>query len=303
MKTKIVLQAVLAGFMVLSSQVFAGDFTALPTSGTEIRVFGANNRATDKLYLANGLSTDWVEIATRDTPIIWSGVDIRNPDGAKFTYGTFQDKVYRNSTDNTLAFGSRLSLNLDLGVSNPEFGTTPWAAYEHLFYSEANYIWRSGYNGYTTAAAWYPQNDPDTPYEIYFDPVNGGFNPEYSYNYGADFRLKIAVMSSDKFSSLGGAANNPVYNPDVVGFSTDVSTPEANPNSGWYLVKTNATNFNLLDNGGRILQDGGNGEGRATRAWSFAAFAPAAAVPEPETYAMMLTGLMLLGFSARRRSA
>jgi len=58
------------------------------------------------------------------------------------------------------------------------------------------------------------------------------------------------------------------------------------------IIRTNATaytagNFGLLD-------------GIADNA---AGFAPTAAVPEPESYAMMLAGLGLMGFVAKRRMA
>lgn len=303
MKTKIVIQVFLAGFMVLSSQAYAGDFTALPTGGSDIRVIGVNNRAVDSMYLTNGLSSNWVEIAMRDTPLIWSTKDSKNPDGATFTYGTFQDKVYRNSNDNTLLFGSRLSLNIDFSINNPDF-TQPTAAFDHLFYSEANYIWRSGYNGFTTAVAWYPQLDPDSPFVVNFDMGDGTGNNEY--NYGGDYALKAAAMTSQTFKTFRNSAtanHSPAYNPDVVAFMTDVSSPEANPNSAWYFVKTNATDYTLLDNATRILQDGGNGEGRPTRNFFLSAFAPTVAVPEPETYALMLAGILMITFSARRRSA
>jgi hypothetical protein len=36
------------------------------------------------------------------------------------------------------------------------------------------------------------------------------------------------------------------------------------------------------------------------RAATFEGFAPVTAVPEPETYAMLLAGLGLIGFAARR---
>lgn len=65
-----------------------------------------------------------------------------------------------------------------------------------------------------------------------------------------------------------------------------------------------------LGGGFRFLNSGGTDPLTLNNAWSswsipntqyFASFDVAAPIPEPETYAMMLAGLGMLGFMARRR--
>ena len=79
----------------------------------------------------------------------------------------------------------------------------------------------------------------------------------------------------------------------------DFNNPE--PGSGYYSVGASSFSIDWLE---VVKVYGGAGGGIAPHAINFSFTyldAPVAPVPEPETYAMMLAGLCLLGFAARRR--
>ena len=100
---------------------------------------------------------------------------------------------------------------------------------------------------------------------------------------------------------LPGSAN---YNNDVVDLRSDVNQAERNPYSGLYLIRTDATlanGYSLVEGAASIRQAGE--EGQAVLTLNFQAFAPnpIAAVPEPSTYAMLASGLLLICARARRR--
>lgn len=161
------------------------------------------------------------------------------------------DFVYRDSLDNKLVFGTRALNQLD----NNE---------------EANYLFRYGFTGYSTAAAW---------------------------TFSTDFDLRAYQVGSTDASThiVPVALDN-----DAVRFKSDVSVSEGNPWSGLFLVKTDATDYVL---GNKAIGFGQAGEeGQAVVRGFIGGFIPTvAAVPEPDTYAMMLAGLGLMGFIARRR--
>lgn len=80
---------------------------------------------------------------------------------------------------------------------------------------------------------------------------------------------------------------------DVVGFNFGVGDRITPGDTSFILqVRTNATNYKT---GFMGIIDGSAGNALA--------FAPTAPIPEPQTYAMMLAGLGLMGFMIRRRRA
>jgi hypothetical protein len=178
--------------------------------------------------------------------------------------GTFYDYVYRGA-DNTLLFASRFELDIgEIEIGGAEYDV------------EINDILRRGYANYDVSVGWY---DSGT---------------------GTDFRLQSVAHTSN---GVRTRPTNPVdvFDDNVVDFRTDISVEEGNATTGWYVLKTNATEFTYLVDAVTIRQAPSiDGVSPPLRAATFEGFAPVTAVPEPETYAMLLAGLGLIGFAARR---
>jgi hypothetical protein len=179
--------------------------------------------------------------------------------------GTFYDYVYR-ATDGTLAFASRFELTVgEVEVGDLEYET------------EINDILRSGFAGYDVSVGWY---DSGTD---------------------SDFRLQSVAHTSN---GVRTRPTNPVdvFDDNVVDFRTDISVEEGNPTTGWYVLKTDATEFAYLADAITIRQAPSvDGVSPPLRVATFEGFAPVTAVPEPSEYAMFLAGLGMVGFVARRR--
>ena len=255
--TKGMRQVCIAGALAMgAAQAYAGGFVTLPSTGADIRVVGSNNQLTDQLFLGDG----WTPGANGYSFVTARDVQFFTDDDL---IGTFSDAVYRKASDNSLMFATRVVLN------------------EEEDDTELNLIWRSGFNGFTTAASWYREIDTD-------------FRAQATASTANVFRANI-TNPVNMLSALGN------YNPDVVGFRRDVSVDEGAPTSGWYVIQTNATNYSLLDDAALFRQLGSESEMRDPVDWSLAAYAPTAAVPEPSEYAMLAVGLTFLGFVVQRR--
>ncbi|WP_157278146.1 PEP-CTERM sorting domain-containing protein [Methyloversatilis thermotolerans] len=273
----------------MSVSAYAGGFVSLPNGelGTaapclnSVRCNGVNNVNVDPFYITPGAVTGTTTVtvgvgatASQRTvnvhafPTQFTLLESRQTSFSDNSVvggfsGVFFDYVFLDNTTDTLVFGSRLQM-IDL--------------------SEANDIFRSGFADYETEVAW---------------------TRVYSSTSGNDLRLYSAARSS--VGLKGGADPLPgseAYDNDVVDLRSDVNQAERNPFSGLYLIRTNATEeqgYSLVDGAAWIRQAGEEGQPVLTR--SFAAFAPnpVVAVPEPETYAMLLAGLALTGVVARRR--
>ncbi len=232
-------------------------FQPLPTTGADIRVLGAQDVFSDPLFLGPG----WNPTAQGYTQIHFSETEIELDDE---DVGAFYDAVFRNNTDGTLLFGSRVVL---FEEDDDDDDDEPGEEEEEF---EINHTQRNGFQGFTTAAGWYRE----TP---------------------NDLRAYAAAATSTFYDPTEGAPlNSSFYNGNSVTFYSDISAEEGNPISGWYLVKTNATEFGLV--GTAVLYQAEDG---APKTFTFNAMAP---VPEPSEYAMMGIGLLLLGGVMRRRA-
>lgn len=176
--------------------------------------------------------------------------------------GSVFDQVWQDNTTGKLSFFTRIVMSQ--------------AGYE------VNDIVRSGFTGFTTDVEWFRETGSNLATQ--------------------GFRLK----SAGRTNSIGTATD--VYNSNFVNLRSDISVEEGKPSSGWYVINTDATAFTRLTgasstNYGMFLRSTGEDVG-APASLYISAFAPiaVAAVPEADSYAMLLAGLGIMGFVARRRS-
>lgn len=137
---------------------------------------------------------------------------------------------------------------------------------------EVNFLYRYGFTGYSTSVAWTNLTDSDLS--------------QYS------------VVKTQSTEGEGPFA----YDADVVRQQGDFSVGEGNPWSGLFLVKTDATSYSL----GKAIGFYQSGEEGQTPAGGFiTGFIPTmtTAVPEPESYALILAGMGVVGMVSRRRNS
>jgi hypothetical protein len=256
MSKKFVLSVAMA---LAAAPAFAGGFVELATSDP-LRVDGAALNAEDPLFLgfdstfSGLLPSQFIELASRATTVI--------DDESGQELGVFHDRVFRDTTDNRLVFGSRIELTLDENGFNP---------------FEINDIQRAGFTGYSAAVAWWDAT-------------------------GSDYRLKSAARTAQGLVKTEDGILPDTFDADIVDMRTDASGPEGNPLSGWYLVKTDAVGYSLMNAAANVYTANEDVSPDVEDRW-IAAFAPMAPVPEPSEYALFLAGLGVLGIAMRRRKS
>lgn len=133
---------------------------------------------------------------------------------------------------------------------------------------EANYLYRYGFSNFETTVAWTYSTDSD-----------------------------LNLYSAAKTSTPGNGSEFPL-DADVVRQQGDFSASEGAPWSALFLVKTDATSFALSSKAIGFSQAGD--EGQAPFMGFIGGYIPTA-VPEPESYALMVLGLGVIGAFARRQ--
>ena len=264
------------------NSAFAGNFTDVPFTQPEATVVsGANDPFTDQLFLfttgfswVNGytnLVAQTINYTTNSGNGVLNLLAFRENDDIKLAgheVGDLYDFVYQDSSDGKLVFGTRIVLESD---DDDDLAVASADDDDDEFEVELNFIYRSGFTNYSTAAAW-------------------------TYQTSNDLRMYNAART-DSYELEGPFDANA----DLIRFQADISPEEGNPISGLYLVKTDATTFSVVANAIGYYQAGE--EGQPIVGEFLAGYAPAAAVPEAETYAMMLAGLAMIGTIARRRKS
>ncbi len=274
---------VTAGFALASTPALAG-FQNLPSSGT-LRVYGINNILVDPLFITQGaatggtgtlpfidpftfaLPTNFTLLASRST-VFELPITELNPITDTFEtefeeVGTFHDAVFRDTTDNKLVFGSRITMHFDV-IRDPDTQAFLGISGE----GEINDIFRYGLWGDDVQAGW-------------------------TFVTSDDNRLFSAVRSAN--STINPDALD-TFDPYVVGLASDINVEEGAPVSGWFFVKTGIAEFALVDGAVGLFQAGE--EGQEPFQARIAGFAP---VPVPA--AVWLLGSALVGVAgvARRR--
>lgn len=195
-------------------------------SATTIRCSGAANVLNDKLYIAPVIQNGTYNLPS--TLSLISKVDTNFASATDALYaGTFSDYVFMDTTTNSVVIGSRLYFGPINGQRN---------------LSEANDIFRYGYEGFKVEAGWTRLSS-------------------------SDLRAYSAAMSN-----VGLKQGADVYNSNVVDFRTDVNASEGNAQSGLYLIRTDATAFKVINNAIKIRQ--GGEEGQSVLSVSLSGYAP-----------------------------
>jgi hypothetical protein len=234
-------QPIAAALILAAEASIAGTYVQLPTT-PQVPVgivLSSNNQANDQLFIpASSLTLTLLDSMT--TPVFYGATQV----------GSFLDAVYRDPTDGMLVFGGRLALT--------------------TFNAETNDMFRSGFTGFSAAAAWSP---------------------------GSPAGRKPTFVARTATGLKQGAL---VFSPDVVDFRTDINPSELNPNSGLYLIKTDADSFKIATGAIRLRQ--GGEEGQPVTQAILAGFVPTTApVPEPGTWMLLVAGLGLVAAIGRKR--
>lgn len=237
MKLKVMSATILALLSgVLAASNANAAFVSLPSaagqpgcgssSAANIRCAGTATVLSDPLFISPVVQGGVYNFPS--TLSLISKVDTNFASTADANYaGTFSDYVFMDTTTNSVVIGSRLFFGPVNGLRN---------------LSEANDIFRYGYDGFNVEAGWSRLSSKD---------------------------LRAYSVAR---SETGLKQGVDVYNSNVVGFRTDVNASENNPQSGLYLIRTDATAFKVIDNAIKVRQ--GGEEGQTPLSVSIAGYAP-----------------------------
>lgn len=271
-----------------ASSAFAGNFVTL-TSGVNGQlstgngglITGANNVNSDKFYIQTTNSTYLINDQVNGD-VVASSIDYR-----AFTGGT-------TTTTGTLTLLDwRVTTGVDLSATSQD----QFDIYDFVFRDSADNKLVFGSRYLNRLANGQEAN--------YVYRIGAGTNASVAWTFMTDDDLRIyqAGLTADTtFNGTTTAANPNTYVPydaNTVRMKADLSVTEQNPWSGLYLVKTDAVAYALGANALGFFQAGE--EGQSPAGAFITGYVAVTAVPEPESYAMMLAGLGVMGAVARRR--
>lgn len=259
----------------------AGNFQLLADNGTLIN--GANNPNTDSLYLETTAST---LLAGFDNTTLFGDGGPGNVVATSISYRAFSGGATTGTGTLTLLAWAERDVEPAVGPAGEMFDFVYRDSADNKLVfglrflnsgenedEEANYLYRYGFTGFSASVAW-------------------------TYSTDSDLRLYQAGRTNAATHAVPVA-----YDPDAIRLKSDISFDEGNPWSGLYLVKTDALYYTTAAVATGWSQAGEEGQ-QVVRA-TLEGFVPTntAPIPEPQTVAMMLAGLGLLGWRLRRRQA
>jgi hypothetical protein len=234
---------------------------------TEVDPYGSNG--------SDGYSADWFVLKNNGT----SAVDI--------TGWTMLDNHAASNTATPYGSGNTISIG-NLSGSSKTFGTaaltltggaTSIAAGQSVVFLESS---ASASNSSALIAnfekSWFSSNVPNG---ITFGTYNDGAAATYGLS-----------QTADMVNIFNGSSSNATLMASVA-FGADTGTPMATFSNAAGLNNATLTQKSVIGTNGAFLSANGLEIGSAG----------VAAVPEPETYALMLAGLGLLGFMFRNRKS
>lgn len=233
---------------------------ALPASAfvDGVRIFGNANPALDPFYIPEGPSSD-------------GGFTFALP--SNFTVLASRSSGFELPDEDDPTQFEEVGTFLDMVLRDANDGMLVFASrieMDPTEEGEINDIYRRGYTGWGANYGWLATTAND-----------------------------LRLYSAGRTTGSHLATDDPdLPDPDTIALGTDVNVEELNPVTGWYLIKTNAPNFKLMDGAVGLFQ--GGEEDQAPYLANLSGYAPAP-VPVPAALPLLLSGVGLLAL--RRRCA
>jgi len=266
---------------VSASSAYAGNFVTL-TSGVGGQlsaangglVNGTNNTATDRLYIETTSATYLAGYDNFETgDVVSTSINYRTFTGAATT-----------STGTLTLLDWRVTTGVDLSAGSPD----QFDVYDFVF--------RDSVDNKLVFGSRFLNREDNGEEANFVYRTGAGSNVSVAWTFATDRDLKMYQAGLTADTSFNGVV---AYDANSVRMKSDLSVTEGNPWSGLYLIKSDAVSYALGANALGFFQAGE--EGQSPAGAFISGYVAVTAVPEPESYAMMLAGLGVMGAVARRR--
>jgi len=268
---------------VSASSAYAGNFVTL-TSGVGGQLTAANGGLVTNIY--TNVNRDPFYIETTSATFL-AGYGPNNATGdvvaSSINYRAFNGAT-NISTGTLTLLDWRVTTGVDLSASSPD----QFDVYDFVF--------RDSVDNRLVFGSRFLNREDNGEEANYVFRQGAGSNVSVAWTYATDNDLRVYQAGLTHDTTFNASV---AYDANSVRIKSDLSVTEGNPWSGLYLVKSDAVSYVLGANALGFFQAGEEGQ---TPAGAFiSGYVAVTAVPEPESYAMMLAGLGVMGAVARRR--